>query len=91
MKIIADENLHSFLVRHLKEKGYDVFPISEKLAGIPDEEVVKIVQKQKGILVAEDKDFGELVFAYRIAKVTIIFLRYRMPELEKIAENRHVS
>jgi len=32
-------------------------------------------------LITEDKDFGELIFAHNIAKLTIVFLRYRKEEV----------
>ena len=87
MKIIADENLHSHFIHLLKENGFELFVIAEGLTGISDEEVVEIVKQQGGTLITEDKDFGELVFAHHIAKVTIVFLRYRKPELQKVGEN----
>lgn len=39
------------------------------------------------IVVTEDKDFGELAFAHQMAKVTVVFLRYRQVELPVIKQN----
>lgn len=39
--ILADENIHYFIIRSLREAGFSVNSISEKSKGIKDEEVIK--------------------------------------------------
>ncbi len=85
--IITDENLHGFLVQALKDEGYEVKPVAAISQGAPDEAVIALAYDQSAILVTEDKDFGELVFAHQMAKVTVVFLRYRRAELSVIAQN----
>jgi predicted nuclease of predicted toxin-antitoxin system len=83
--IIADENIDQPLVNMLRTKGYEVFAIREKLRGIADTGIIRIVKSKNGVLITEDKDFGELVFAYGFIGVAIIFLRFDKldyPEIE---------
>jgi predicted nuclease of predicted toxin-antitoxin system len=74
--IIADENLHQRIIEALREKGYDVYAIRTEVGGVADTDVVQVAKRLQGILITEDKDFGELVYAHGIADVSIIFLRY---------------
>lgn len=87
MTIIADENLHAHFIKALEEKGYQILSIAANFSGITDAKVIETAQQHTGILITEDKDFGELVFAHGIANVTIVFLRYRLAELAKIKDN----
>jgi hypothetical protein len=82
--IIADECVNGKLVTALREGGYEVNYISEIDSGIPDIEVLKTSEKLKGILITEDADFGEWVFAHKITSVTIIFLRYEKEDFSTI-------
>jgi len=72
--IIADENIEQFIIDELR-KHYEVFSICEHAAGASDKEVIQITLSKKGILITEDKDFGELVFAHKLDKQTIILIR----------------
>jgi predicted nuclease of predicted toxin-antitoxin system len=85
--IIFDENVDQWIINCLKEKMYDVFSIRENSSGISDLEVIKIVESKKGILVTEDKDFGELVFSYNLKNCSVILLRYDKSDKEQIAKS----
>lgn len=54
--------------------------------GISDEDVIRHAKSNKRILITEDKDFGEWVFAHKVRGLTIIFLRYEKQDLEQIIE-----
>ena len=82
--IIADENIDQSLINFLRQKDFDVFSIRENHAGISDNEVVEIVKSKKGVLLTEDKDFGELVFAHGIVGLAVVFLRFDKLEIEEI-------
>ena len=43
-----------------------------------------IAQTMNGILLTEDKDFGELVFAHGIKGLSVVFLRYDQPNYSRI-------
>jgi predicted nuclease of predicted toxin-antitoxin system len=40
--------------------------------------------QEKAVLITEDKDFGQLVFAHKIARLTVVFLRYKKIEVEVV-------
>ncbi len=85
--IIADENLHQRIIDCLREKGYDVYAIRTEAGGVADTDVVQVAKRFQGILITEDKDFGELVYAHGIADVRIVFLRYdTKTELDLVIE-----
>jgi predicted nuclease of predicted toxin-antitoxin system len=82
--ILADENLNFNFINHLRAAGYEVLSVYEQFRGITDPSVVQLALKEKAILITEDKDFGELVFAHKIARLTVVFLRYRKSEVEVV-------
>lgn len=74
-RLIADENIQSFLVGALRKDGHDVLYIAEYADGITDEEVLSIASDQQRLLLTEDKDFGELVFRLKRGLPGVILLR----------------
>jgi predicted nuclease of predicted toxin-antitoxin system len=85
--IVIDENVEYYWAELLIKKGYKTYSIREKHQGISDLQIIEIVKNQQGILLTEDKDFGELVFAYGITNVTVVFLRYDQPQYHQIEKN----
>jgi len=76
--------LSGIIVRFLRDNNISVYWILEEHPGISDEEVLNIAREQRSILVTEDKDFGEWIFAHRENGVTIIFVRYEKEDLVTI-------
>lgn len=87
LKILADEDVDYRIVKELRKKGFEVVSVLEDYKSISDKEVLKIAKKQGALLITEDKDFGEWVFAHKEKSVGIIFLRYKPDELKKITES----
>jgi predicted nuclease of predicted toxin-antitoxin system len=85
--IIADENLEQYWINLLRKKGIEVFSIRENHPGMTDLEIIEFSKNKKGVLITEDKDFGELVFAYAIQSFSIIFLRYDQPNYQSVEQN----
>lgn len=83
--ILADENVHSFIIRTLRQKGFSVISVDELSKGIKDEEVIMWALERNYMILTEDKDFGEWVFAHHIKNLSVLFLRYPFQEYEKIA------
>jgi|SRR6185312_370152 len=83
--ILADENIHSFIIKTLREANFKVISVSETSHGIKDEEVIRLAIKNNFLLLTEDKDFGEWVFAHHVNNLSVIFLRYHFKEYQKIA------
>jgi predicted nuclease of predicted toxin-antitoxin system len=82
--VLADEGLNGKIVAELRKQNIDVTWILEEAPGISDKEVIEYAKSHSQILVTEDKDFGEWVFAHKIEGVTIIFLRYEKFDFEQV-------
>lgn len=85
--IIADENLHQQFIDRLTAEGFDLFSIRDQLGGISDLEVAYFARDKQGLIVTEDKDFGELVYAHNIQGISVVFLRYDKAELDKVGDS----
>lgn len=83
--IVCDENLSQRWINLIKESGYETFSVREHFAGITDMEVTKIAIDKNALIVTEDKDFGDIVFAQNIKNVSVALLRYDQPDYETIA------
>ena len=84
--IIFDENVEQYWIDVINELGIEFISIREKHQGVSNLQVIEIVKSFKGLLITEDKDFGELVFAHSIGDVSIMFLRYDQPNYLQIEE-----
>jgi len=60
--------------------------VSVVACGIPDDEVLNLAKSHDAILITEDRDFGEWVFAHGRQGVSILYIRYRNEELEAITD-----
>lgn len=74
--IVADECLNGKLIAALEQAGYELMAIGRTASGIDDLRVLQTAEKLNAILITEDSDFGEWVFAHHLTHVTIVFLRY---------------
>ncbi|WP_143309262.1 DUF5615 family PIN-like protein [Chitinophaga vietnamensis] len=83
--ILADENIHSFIIQTLREAGFEVVSVTELNKGIKDEKVIEWALQHDYLLLTEDKDFGEWVFAHHIKNLSVLFLRYSWQEYREIA------
>ena len=64
--IIINENVDQVLIDRLRTENFETFSIRHQHAGISDRKVINIAKEKKGLIITEDKDFGELVFSYNI-------------------------
>ncbi len=84
--ILADENIHSYIITTLRDTGFEVVSVREVAQGVMDEEVIRIALKNNWLLLTQDKDFGEWVFAHHIEGLTVLFLRYAFGEFREISQ-----
>ncbi len=80
MTLVADENIPTEFITSLRTIGFDVLSIRESYRSHQDRDILDIVRRHKAILLTEDKDFGEWVFAHGVKDIDIIFLRYEKSE-----------
>lgn len=78
--ILADENIDTRIVSILRANKIEVFYIKEGFSGVSDAEVIEISKNPPRIILTEDKDFGEWVYAHNEKNISVILLRYSSNE-----------
>jgi len=76
LNFLPDESCDFSFVRVLRQNGYDVKAIVEVMPGASDLKVLESGFEERRILLTEDKDFGEWIFAQKSATAGVILLRY---------------
>jgi predicted nuclease of predicted toxin-antitoxin system len=76
-QIVADESVDFRIVVQLREKGIQVYSITEELPSAKDEIVLKTAHDNRALLLTEDKDFGELVFRLHMPHSGILLNKNR--------------
>jgi predicted nuclease of predicted toxin-antitoxin system len=87
MRFLADESCDFIMVSALREAGHDVLAVSEITPRAEDFEVIQLAVKEKIILLTEDKDFGQLVYAHGQKTLGVIFLRFPHSARERISKD----
>ena len=64
MRFLADESCDFAVVRALHATGHDVLAVAEIAPRADDAHVIRLAVSQQRVLLTEDKDFGQLVFAH---------------------------
>ena len=76
MRFLADESCDFAVVRALRAAGHDVLAVSEVAPRADDQTVMDLAVRDKRILLTEDKDFGQLVYANAREAGGIVFIRF---------------
>jgi hypothetical protein len=76
MHFLADESCDFAVVRALREAGFDVMAVSEPSLGTEDHVVIDLAIHERRMVITEDKDFGQLVYAEGRATGGVLFLRF---------------
>jgi predicted nuclease of predicted toxin-antitoxin system len=63
MRFLADESCDFTIVRALRAAGHDVMAVAEVSQRAPDPAVIGLAVNENRVLLTEDKDFGQLVYA----------------------------
>jgi len=78
LRFLADENIAPRVIEALKKEKFDVSSVYEiGLSATPDEEILKVAEKEKRIILTHDKDFGNLVRQLYQPHGGVILLRLR--------------
>lgn len=73
---LANENFPRPSIELLRKKGFGVKSIQEEFSGISDEMVIDIALKTDLIILTFDRDYGEIIFRYKINNPpTVIYFR----------------
>lgn len=76
LSFLADESCDFSVIRALRAAGYSVKAIAEISPSLPDEVVLELAVAEKRLLITEDKDFGEWIFAHQRAMTGVLLIRY---------------
>ncbi|NGZ09509.1 MAG: hypothetical protein CV088_08975 [Nitrospira sp. LK70] len=86
MRFLADESCDFSVVRALRAAEHDVLAVTEILSGSDDAVVMDVAFREHRILLTEDKDFGQLVYAYSQQSNGVILIRYPSSARKTLAE-----
>jgi len=75
-RFLADESCDFGVVKALRAEGYDVVALTEVTSRTIDSEIISQSYSEERILLTEDKDFGQLVFASQADSAGVILIRY---------------
>ncbi|MBI4337620.1 MAG: DUF5615 family PIN-like protein [Chloroflexi bacterium] len=87
MRFLADESCDFAVVRALRSAGHEVVAVAEIAPRSEDTEVIELAAREGRLLLTEDKDFGQLVYAHPHPNAGVILLRFparahsRLPEV----------
>src|SRR5215469_10478537 len=76
MNFVADESCARPVIQALREAGHDVLDISELTPGASDDQILDRALNEKRVLITEDRDFGELVYARGRPSTGVILVRF---------------
>ena len=89
MRIIANENVSSTVIRDLRDRGHDVLSVKELMRAAADPSILARAQTETRLVLTHDKDFGELAFRSGLpAQCGVILLRLSGTDRE--GDNRRV-
>lgn len=87
MNLLVDEGVERQIVERLRQDGHAVLYIAEMEPSIGDDVVLERANEITALLVAADKDFGELVFREgRLISGGVVLLRLAGLSAERKAE-----
>jgi len=76
MKFLVDQSAPARLVPFLQSRGHDATRVgADYPPGLADTDVLAIAHREQRILIASDRDFGELVFARAQSHAGVIYFR----------------
>jgi len=84
---LADESVNHKIVKELRHNGFEVISVLEKHPSISDKEVLELSIHYNAIVLTEDSDFGEWIFAHREKANGVIFLRYKTQDFVDITSS----
>jgi predicted nuclease of predicted toxin-antitoxin system len=85
MRVLADESCDGAVVRAMREAGHDVTSVRDTMRGASDRSVLDAALSERRLLLTEDKDFGELVFARGAPALGVLLLRYAIAARSLVA------
>ena len=76
MNFLADESCARPIIQALRTAGHDVAAIAETTPGATDELALDRALNENRVLITEDRDFGELVYARGRSSAGVVLVRF---------------
>jgi predicted nuclease of predicted toxin-antitoxin system len=76
VKFVADESCARPVILALRQAEHDVLAIADVAKGEVDERVLELAVSERRVLITEDRDFGELVYARGRQSAGVIFVKF---------------
>ena len=77
MKFLLDQSAEERIGTFLSSLGHDAKRVGRDYPpGLPDEQVLEISNTEQRILIANDRDFGELIFRQKMPHSGVIYFRF---------------
>lgn len=73
---MVDESCDFTVVRALRAAGYDVVAVAESFPSTSDFDIIKAAFHSERVLLTEDKDFGDWVFAHGEQIAGVVLIRF---------------
>jgi len=77
VRFVADESCAGPVIFALRQADHDVLAIAELAKGAVDERVIECALSERRVLITEDRDFGELVYARGHQSAGVIFIKFQ--------------
>lgn len=77
MRFIANENVEKRIVNALRKNNHDVVYCAELKSRMDDDIILQMANKEKRILITNDKDFGELIYIQRKIAYGVLLLCFQ--------------
>jgi len=76
MRFLSYKSCDFAIVRALRIAGHDVKCVRDIAPGAEDERVAQLAIEDDRILLTEDKDFGQIVYAASTSSPGVVFVRF---------------
>ena len=83
---LADESCDFAVVLALRSAMFDVLAIAELAPRTEDPDVMDLAARERRVLITEDKDFGQLVYAELRASSGVILIRFPASERQSLPD-----
>jgi predicted nuclease of predicted toxin-antitoxin system len=77
MRFLVDESCNATIAGSLRDRGHDVLLVANLAPRATDVHVIELAVADRRVLLTEDKEFGQMVYASGTPRWSVILLRYK--------------
>ena len=86
MRFLVDDNLGNRFTILLNQAGYNDIFVGSVIRGFPDEKILEKAESEKRVIITDDKDFGWLIFRWKMPTSGVILFRTSIKDADKRLE-----